>query len=160
MLSASRRVIGRGRTNPAPSATPAFAPCPLHILPFISGNSKVQIYRLIGCELVDRVCLDNAQMAHVDSEGRTECVTGLWSLKDRDMTPVAGRAIIMADNGGGADTTPIIPLQTWAACLRPFRPAIVPELVTLQPVAPGELGGVIVSATRIGGLCLAWTGQF
>ena len=46
-------------------------------------------------------------------------------------------------------------VQEMAARFRIFRPVIVPELVTLEPVSPGELGGAIVHATRVGGLRLA-----
>ena len=71
------------------------------------------------------------------------------------MSPVAGRAIMVADDGEGGDTTPTIPIEKWAERFRIFRPVIVPDLVTLTPVAPGGPGGTIVSATRIGGLRLA-----
>ena len=71
------------------------------------------------------------------------------------MSPVAGRAIIVADDGEGGDTTPTVPIEKWAKRFRIFRPVIVPDLVTLTPVAPGGPGGTIVSATSIGDLRLA-----
>ena len=104
---------------------------------------------------MDRVWLDDTHLAYVDDEGLSECVTGLWSLKDSDMSPVAGRGIIVADDGEGCDTTPTLSIEQWAARFRIFRPVIVPDLITLEPVAPGELGGANVTATRIGGLRLA-----
>ena len=120
-----------------------------------SANALATFYRLIGCNLIDRVWLDDTHLAYVDDEGLTQCATGLWSLKDSDMSPVAGRAIIVADDGEGGDTTPTEPIEKWAERFRIFRPVVVPDLVTLTPVAPGELGGAIVSASRIGGLRLA-----
>ena len=121
-----------------------------------SANALETFYRLIGCRLIDRVWLDDTHLAYVDDEGLTGCITGLWSQKDSDMSPVAGRAIIVADDGEGVDTTPTEPIEKWAERFRIFRPVIVPDLVTLTPVAPGELGGAIVSATRVGGLRLAF----
>ena len=127
----------------------------IHPVEILTANALETFYRLIGCNLVDRVWLDDTHLAYVDDEGLTECITGLWSQKDSDMSPVAGRAVIVADDGEGGDTTLTVPIEKWAKRFRIFRPVIVPDLVTLTPVAPGDLGGAIVSATRIGGLRLA-----
>ena len=121
----------------------------------LAETSLETFYRLIGCSCIDSVCLDDTHLAYVDDEGLSSCVTGLWSLKGSDMSPVAGRAIIVADDGAGGDATPTIAIQTLAERSRIFRPVIVPDLVTLEPVTPGQLGGAIVSATRIGRLRLA-----
>ena len=112
-------------------------------------------YRLIGCNLIDRLwmtpiwpmsmtkALPNAQPAC----GRSRTATCLRLQAAPSSSPTTARA--------GGDTTPTVPIQIWAERFRIFRPVIVPDLVTLTPVAPGGPGGTIVSATRIGGLRLA-----
>ena len=118
-------------------------------------NVLAALYKLIDCQSVDRVWIDKTHLAYCDDEGMMAKVTGLWSIRDREQSPVAGRAVIVADDGEGGDATPTIAIMDMAARFRIFRPVILPELVTLEPISPGELGGAIVHATRVGGLRLA-----
>lgn len=112
------------------------------------------LYRLIGCSRVDRLWLNDRHVVYFDDEGMLGSVTGLFTIRDHDASPVAGRAIIVADDGEGGDTSPILSIEAVAERFRIFRPVITPELVSLDPVSPGELGGAIIHAVRVGGLRL------
>ena len=112
------------------------------------------LYRLIGCSSVDRLWLDDQHVVYVDDEGMLGLVTGLFTIRDHDASLVAGRAIIVGDDGEGGDTSPTLPIEAVAGRFRIFRPVITPELVSLDPVSPGELGGAIIHAVRVGGLLL------
>ena len=132
-------------------------PAAATIRPVIIDHENVlaSLYKLIDCQSVDRVWIDKTHLAYCDDEGMMEKVRGLWSIRDHDQAPVAGRAVIVADDGEGGDAAPTMAIEDMAARFRIFRPVILPELVTLEPISPGELGGAIVHATRVGGLRLA-----
>lgn len=114
-----------------------------------------EFYRLIGCRSIDSVWLDDRHVVYFDDEGMLGLVTGLFTISDHDAAPIAGRAIITCDDGEGGDIAPILTIGAVAEKFRIFRPAIAPDLVSLEPVSPGELGGAVVHATRLGGLRLA-----
>lgn len=118
-------------------------------------NTLESFYKLIGCRLVERLwMLDDTHVAYFDEEGLMKPTTGLWTLKGHDNAPVAGRAIIVGDDGEGGDKAPTVTMKTMAEYFKIFRPVVVPELVTLTPINPGELGGAVVHATRLGSLRL------
>ena len=112
-------------------------------------------YKIIGCRLVERLWLvDEKHVVYFDEEGMLNATTGLWTLRGGDSTPVAGRAIIVGDDGEGGDMAPTVSMKTLAERFKIFRPVVVPELVTLEPINPGELGGAVVHSTRLGSLRL------
>lgn len=107
--------------------------------------------RHIGARFLDRVWLDDTHCAYFDDEGMTEALTGMFTVPGNP-SPVPGRAIIVADDGSGegTDTTPTLSMKELAESLKVYRAVAAPELVNLTPVTPGELGGAVVSAVRVG----------
>jgi hypothetical protein len=107
--------------------------------------------RHIGARFLDRVWIDDTHMAYFNDEGMCEALTGMFKVPGNAST-VPGRAVIVADDGTGegTDTTPTLSMAELAARLTVFRAVAAPELVNLTPVTPGELGGAVVSAVRVG----------
>lgn len=112
-----------------------------------------ELYRTLECKLVDRVWLDDTHLIYVDGEALMAPVAGILSFAGID-TLIAGKALILADDGAGGDVAPTLAIEYFAERFTALRPVIVPTLVSLKPISPGELGGAIVHATRIGGMQL------
>lgn len=88
---------------------------------------------LIGCRRLEQVDLDESHIAYCDSLGVTEPVTGLWTFPDRgSQPPIAGRGVIVGNNGAGA---PTLPLRSFAAMITVYRPVIVPDAAALAQLA-------------------------
>lgn len=88
---------------------------------------------LIGCEQVEQVHLDEFHVAYCNGLGLTEPVTGLWAIPDRrSQSPIAGRAVIVANNGAG---TPTLPLRSFAETITIYRPVIIPDAAALARLA-------------------------
>lgn len=88
---------------------------------------------LIGCRRLEQVHLDESHIAYCDSLGVTEPVTGLWTFADRrSQPPIAGRGVIVANNGAGA---PTLPLRSFAAMITVYRPVIIPDAAALAQLA-------------------------
>ncbi|TRL32799.1 hypothetical protein FM996_11730 [Methylosinus sporium] len=89
--------------------------------------------RLIGCDDMERIHLDDAHVAYCDSRRTTEPVTGLWTFPARgSRPPIAGRAVIVGNNGA---STPGLPLRFFAATISVYRPVIIPDAVALARLA-------------------------
>lgn len=89
--------------------------------------------RLIGCDHMERVHLDNGHIAYCDIRRTTEPVTGCWTFPGRgSRPPIAGRAVIVGSNGA---PTPGLPLRFFAATITAYRPVIVPDAVALARLA-------------------------
>ena len=66
------------------------------------------------------------------------------------MSPVAGRAIIVADDGAGGDTTPTIAIQAWAERFRIFND--ISESLELPASLLPEFNERLQTAQRLSGL--------
>jgi hypothetical protein len=91
------------------------------------------IRRLIGCDHMERVHLDEAHVAYCDSRRTTEPVTGFWTFPaHRSRPPIAGRAVIVGNDGA---SIPALPLRIFAATITAYRPVIIPDAVALARLA-------------------------
>ncbi|WP_166145074.1 hypothetical protein [Methylosinus sp. RM1] len=80
--------------------------------------------RLIRCDHMERVDLDEAHVAYCDSRRTTEPVTGFWTFPAHgSRPPIAGRAVIV---GNDSASMPGLPLQFFAATITAYRPVIIP----------------------------------
>ncbi len=121
----------------------------------ISEEHFVQaICRLIGCEATDFLRVDEDHVAHYDSQGMMEPVTGLWTFPERvSRPPIAGRAVIVGSEGALA---PRLPVYSFATMITAFRPVIVPDAAALTRLATLDKKEKIHPLVRckVNGFCL------
>lgn len=110
---------------------------------------------LIGCEATDSVRVDEWHLAHCDSRRMMEPVTGLWNFPARaSKPPIAGRAVITGVEG---ETTPALPIHSFAAMITTFRPVIIPDAAALARSAtfdPTEKFGSYAQHVQVEGFHL------
>lgn len=98
-----------------------------------SSHFHRTLRRLIGCEYMERVDLDDAHVAYCDSRRMTEPVIGFWTFPARgSRPPIAGRAVIVGSDGA---SIPVLPLRIFAATITAYRPVIIPDAVALARLA-------------------------
>lgn len=107
------------------------------------------LYDLIGATTVDAVSVQDGLTAFIDDEGLFQTHRALWSLSTIPGVAYVGRAVFVGDREDGEAQPPPITIEDVAALIRLNHAVVVPELVSLEPVAFGDLGAVI-TATRVG----------
>lgn len=117
--------------------------------PFIQA-----VCRLIGCEATDTILVDDSHVAHYDSHGMMEPVTGLWTFPARaSRPPIAGRAVVVGNDGA---RTPKLPVHLFATMITAFRPVIIPDAAALARLAALDMKEKVgpIVRRRVNGFCL------
>lgn len=118
----------------------------------LSGSNVLEsLCRHIDCRLVERIWIDADHCAYVDEEGMLAPATGLWSIPQVTQPVIAGRAVIVADDGDGGSASPRLPMEQFAALIRVFRPVAVPEFADIPS---DNLDDIVVIGARVASLRL------
>jgi hypothetical protein len=96
-----------------------------------SANTLRDIYRHIGCSLVDIVAIGDRHVLYCDDEGLTEGLSGFTVLEGHP-SPLAGNLLITGTNADGETTSVTGSIETIAALLTVVRPVLDPVFETID----------------------------